>query len=227
MKLVRASSVLLVILTVIAASTPTSAVAQRPSIAVGLKASTLGLGGEVTIGVNKHIGLRGNGNFLSKGFDWTLEDIDYNLSLDWKSGMLLIDLHPMGNAFRLSGVMLFNGNKLEIGADPTTSVEIGGTTYVASDIGTLTGQIDFNKAAPYFGLGFASGGRFGISFDLGAAVQGTPKVNYTGTTTLTGPAATAFNQSVATELADIRANLDDRSYLKFYPVLALGLQVRF
>jgi hypothetical protein len=227
MKLIRYAEIGLLTVAGFALVAPAPTWAQRPTIAIGVKASTLGFGGELTLGINKRIALRAGGNLYKHDFDVTVEDIDYSMGFDWKSGMTVLDFHPFGNAFRLTGGAVWNGNKLSLTADPSTSVDIGNQTYTAAEIGTLSGAIDFNKVAPYLGFGLATQGRVGFTFDLGAAVQGSPKVTYTGTTTLTGPAQTTFNQNVAAETAEIQQDLDGRSYLKYYPVLAVGLQVKF
>ena len=58
-------------------------------------------------------------------------------------------------------------------------------------------------------------------------VQGTPIVGYTATTTLSGAAQTTFTQEADKEKAKVQTELDGKSYLKAYPVLGIGLQVKF
>jgi len=47
------------------------------------------------------------------------------------------------------------GRNVGGGANPTVSVSIGGTTYQATDIGTINGTIDFRKVSPYLRVGLA------------------------------------------------------------------------
>jgi hypothetical protein len=52
-------------------------------------------------------------------------------------------------------------------------------------------------------------------------------VGLIGTTPLTGQAKTQFDANVASELAQVQTDIDGKSYLKFHPVLSLGLKVGF
>jgi len=200
--------------------------AQRPSVTVGVNGGTLGAGGDVALGLNKMIAVRAGGHFASVKPSLDVEGITYNGALKWKNGQFLLDLHPMGNALRLSTGLFLNGNKINIAVDPASSVTLGGQTYAAAEIGTLSGAVTFQTAAPYFGLGFGSSGKIGFGVDLGVVLQGKPRVAYTGTTTLTGAAQQQFNQNVAAEMAQIQAKVDDFSLVRYYPVLSAGLMVK-
>jgi hypothetical protein len=104
-------------------------------------------------------------------------------------------------------------------------VVIGNDTYTPSQVGSLTGVVDFKKTAPYLGIGFSGQGRVSLLFDLGVGFTGTPRVNLAGTTNLTGQAKTQFDADVASEQAQLRADIADKSYLKYHPVLSLGLRI--
>lgn len=216
------------IATAILLASPLALNAQAPSLGltVGLKASTLGVGPEIGVRLASHLGLRGGFNIFSVSRAFTTDDIDYNASFKLNTIHALVDLYLAG-PFRLSGGVMRNGNKLELSADPTVAVDIGNTTYQASDVGTISGKIDFRKAAGYVGLGIGGRGRVGFIMDLGVMLQGSPRVSYSATTTLpAGPAQTAFNDEVQTEAANVQLDINDRSYLKLWPVVGIGLQVR-
>ena len=221
-----AASLLLSSPLALAAQVPGAPKAPSLGLSVGLKASTLGVGPEVGFSLAPRIGIRGGFNFLSVSRSFTTDDIDYNASFKLNTIHALLDLYLVG-PLRLSGGVMRNGNKLELSADPTIAVQIGNTTYQASDVGTISGKIDFRKAAGYAGLGIGGKGRVGFIMDLGFMFQGSPRVSYSATTTLpAGAAQTAFNTQVANEAANVQADVNDKSYLKLWPVVGFGLQIK-
>jgi len=73
---------------------------------------------------------------------------------------------------------MFNGNKFTLKGQPTGGTfTINGTTYPTSQVSSFDAQVDFNKAAPYFGIGYGRPINRGLSliFDLGVMSQGSPK----------------------------------------------------
>lgn len=209
-----------------AAQVPGAPAPPSLGIHIGVKATTLGFGPEVGIGIGPRLGFRAGLNVLSMGreFDW--DGIGYSVDLKFRTITGLLDLYLLG-PIRLSGGLAINNNKLQLSADPTVSVQIGNTLYQATDVGTITGTIDYSKkTAPYLGLGIGGRGRIGFILEAGMLFTGSPRLTYTATTTLTGPAATAFQQQVTTETGNVQADLNNTSVLKTYPVVGLGLQVK-
>lgn len=215
-------STLLAVLLGLALSLPTDASAQ---VGIAARGSTLGVGAELSYRLNKLLGVRVGGNFFSLTKDATIENIDYSITPHLENGTAILDLYPMGGAFHLSGGLLLNNNQGRMVAHANQNIEIGGTIYTPQQVGSLLGTLSFRKAAPYFGLGFGGRGKFALLFDLGVAMTGTPRVNLVGTTTLAGAAKTEFDANVAAELAQVRADIEGKSYLKFHPVLSLGLRI--
>jgi len=214
-------------LLVLALALPAGALAQSPSpgpkIGVGLGVSSLGLGGDVFVGLTSRLEARGQLNYWKLSLtDKSIGNVAYSVDAKWMSGAVLADLYLAG-PLRVTGGAVWNGNRLAIDANPTISVTFGDTTYQAGDIGTINGKIDFRKVAPYLGIGFASRGRVSPVLQLGVVLQGVPQISYTATTTLTGAAKTRFDQEVQQEVAQIE---DDLSFFKYYPHVALGLTIR-
>ncbi|MDP6780108.1 MAG: hypothetical protein QGI83_25360 [Candidatus Latescibacteria bacterium] len=193
-------------------------------VGVTVKAGTLGIGAEVTKSIVPTVNVRVGGSYFTYGFDGTEGDVSYDLDLKLKSFNLLVDFHPiLGRGLRLSAGMVLNSNGVDMVSRPTASYDIGGTTYTATDVGTIHGAVDFKSFAPYVGIGWgnAAGGRWGIAFDLGLALQGSPQVDLSAT----GPIA-----SDAQFLAELRQEesqvQDDISGFKYYPVVSLGLSFK-
>lgn len=217
-------SVILASVLGIAASAPAQISAQ---VGIAARASTLGAGAEISYRISKLVGVRVAGNLLEFSRDATIENINYNFTPHFENGTAIVDVYPIGGAFHLSGGVLLNRNEGRMVAQLDQNIDIGGQTYTPQEIGSLTGTLSFQKTAPYLGLGLAGRGRFAILFDLGVGVTGTPLVDLVGTTPLTGAEKVEFDARVAQELADLRAEINGKSYLKFHPVVSLGLRVGF
>ena len=196
-------------------------------LALGIKAGTLGIGGEVTVGLLPGLNARAGYNGFNYNGSATKDNIDYGYTLKLATVPLLLDLHPFPtSSFRLSGGIIVNNNKTDASGKPQGSYTIGGTTYTAAEVGSLTGKIEFNSTAPYLGIGWgnavAKGSPIKISFDAGVMFQGTPKVSLTGNGSLASDPT--FKANVAKEEATIRDTTDN---LKYYPVVALGVAYKF
>ena len=203
---------------------PAGLVAQ---FGIAVRGSTLGIGLEASYRINRMIGVRGGGNYFEFSRDATIEEIDYTARPHFENGTVMLDLFPMGGAFHISGGLLLNRNEGVLDARLNQNIDIAGQTYTPDQIGSLTATVDFKKTAPYLGIGFAGQGRVAFLFDLGVGFTGTPRVNLVGTTPLTGAEKAEFDARVAQEEAEIRADIEDKSYLKYHPVVAVGVKIRF
>jgi hypothetical protein len=102
---------------------------------------------------------------------------------------------------------------------------INGQTYTAAEVGSFDAEVDFNKAAPYFGIGYGRPINSGLSliFDLGVMSQGSPHSKITATCG-TGPNCTRLQNDAAAE----QSKLDDSLHnFKYNPVISLGLAYTF
>lgn len=199
---------------------------QLPSgIALGVKAGTLGLGADVTVMVTEHVNLRVNGNYLQYDHEEEIDDIDYDLELDFQSLIALLDWHPFVNGFRLSGGAIFNGNELTLNGTPSENETIGGRRYTPEEIGTLMGDLDFDQLAPYVGIGYGRAvgpdRRWSFVFDLGLIFQSF-EVDLRADGLLASDPQ--FRADLEEEEDDIQEELDD---FKVYPVLAFGVAYQF
>ncbi len=195
------------------------------NISMALKASTLGVGLEAQKTFSDSFGGRIGINYFTYDYDGTKDDIDYNLDLNLLSVSALLDWHPFQGSFRISGGALYNGNDIDMDAKTATSYQIGDISYSSSDIGNLTGTVDFNDIAPYLGIGwdttFGKSKKFGFLLELGAIYQGTPKVDLS----ISGPIATqAFLNDLQAEEDNLKKDLENFEY---YPVLAVGFNYRY
>lgn len=201
----------------------------RAQVEVTARGSTLGLGVDVGFRLAPQLGLRVGGNMLSFTRNEEVEGIPYRLRPDLESFTGTVDLYPFGSVLHLSGGLVMNRNAARADATIGSSITIGSQTYSNTEVQALGARLDWDKeVVPYAGIGFATGGRVGIAFEVGVMFSGTPEVALSGTTSLTGAQKTAFDQAVEDEEAEVRAWIDDNErFTKYYPVAALGLRFRF
>jgi hypothetical protein len=125
--------------------------------------------------------------------------------------------------FRISLGGLYNDNKLDLTGAPTGgNYVINGITYTAAQAGTVTGNVKFNKFAPYVGLGYGNAladSGWGLSLDAGAIYQGMPKATLSATGAAAGLAA-----NVAAEQIQLQNSV--KNY-KWWPVVSVGMDYRF
>jgi hypothetical protein len=190
--------------------------------------STLGLGAEFTGRANPIVGLRGGYFLFGLNRDDVVQGVSYQLKPRLRNGTVMIDLHPGGKAFRLSGGFLFNSSRVDAAGVLDGPVTIGDSVYQPADIGQLTGLAKYKKKAmPYFGIGVASDARFTITVDAGVGLSGYPKISLTADSPLTGAEREALDQSLAQEEAQIQQDIESRWWAKFYPVFSIGFKLRF
>ena len=196
---------------------------------VGLRVGTLGGGVEFAHAFTDKLGFRVAANGLRINGTTTYDSVDYDADLKLLTGELLLDWFPFSGNFRVSAGAMYNGNKLTLNGKPTAGTyTINGTPYLASDIGSVDGKVDFRKAAPYVGLGYGRpiGKGLSLSADLGVLFQGSPRTTLTATCGPTTSALTcsSLQSSVAAEQAQLN---DDMHKYQYYPVVSIGLAYVF
>ena len=210
-----------------AAVPATAQEADGPRIVAGVTAGTLGIGPEVGVRLSDHIGIRGSATFLGFGADFDSDDITYRGDLKLKSFGAMVDVHPFGGSFRVSGGARINRNRVEVRATPSAdgTVSVGGEEYTAAQVGVLSGGADVKKFAPALTLGWAGSNRKGFFFgtELGVLFQGEARLREFRAS---GTAANDpdFRASLEAERRDLQ---DDIDKVKVYPILQLMIGWRF
>jgi hypothetical protein len=203
----------------------------RADVGVYAKGGTLGVGGGLGVGLTDTLRLRAGYTALKVSKDISKTDIDYSGDLKLGGGEAMLDWHPFHGNFRVTAGLTLNRNEITADAEPTNGTyELNGNTYLASEIGTLDGKVEFKSTAPYLGIGWGDvidkDGKFSFIADIGLLFQGSPdaKLNVR-----CGPAVPA------SECDDIRSDVDeeerelqdDADDYKIWPVISVGLAYRF
>ena len=204
---------------------PLAGVAQaEDGLRLAARAGTLGLGLEGTWQALPWLDVRAGINAFDYDDAGSRAGVNYDATLELRSAYATANFRLPDRPFRLSAGLFANGNELALTSRESGTVRLGGTLFLAEDIGTLRGATSFDDVAPYlgFGLDFGLPGRWGMSIDLGVLFQGSARVSLRADGPLAGNPV--FESALAAEREELADDLED---LEAYPVIALGLSYGF
>ena len=200
---------------------------KKQKLAVGIQASTFGLGATVhwVLPTPKRLSLEVGYTFLRFIKDQHIqisEESEVFLQPDVHHSMVtaLLSWYPFQkkNIFVKSGLGYNFGQKYFVHITSPTGLELGGLEIAADDFGDIDIGIKWNKLMPYLGIGFGRElpkKKVDVVFNIGTFYMGSPKINtrfegFLETTTLDA------------EVVKIQRNLKNYSYFPF-----LGVNVRY
>lgn len=192
--------------------------------ALGGKIGTLGGGLELSVGSDNVTGRLGLNSFkYNKKLN--LSNVDYDLGLQLQTATALLDWYPFSGSFRATAGAVLNNNKGALTATPSGGTyTIAGNTYLASEVGSLTGEMTFNKTAPYIGIGWgnpmATGKGFGFTSDFGVMIQGKPKATLTATCGAAITNCAKLQADVAIQQTKMETDLKNFQY---WHVVSIGI----
>ncbi|GAC1363175.1 MAG: hypothetical protein NVSMB3_11560 [Acidobacteriaceae bacterium] len=209
--------------------------------ALGLTGGTLGEGAELATPLARRLNLRVRGSYFNFQYPFTIDGVNYNTAMKLTSGQGLIDWFPSGGGFHVSVGGLYFKNAVNAAASvaPGQQFKLGGTSYLNSVDDPVRGTATLTfprKVAPMVLLGFGnliprSGRHLSVPFEFGGAYLKPPQVGLQ----LAGTACTmqgCFN--TATDPSAIANVLQEENRLnryirplQIYPILSLGLALRF
>ena len=207
---------------------------------VGLHGGTLGAGVNAGYDFSNDLALRGLVNYFNLDYEKEKGGNEYDGELDLRSFGLVLDWHPFWGAFRMSGGAFLNDNQVSASTEGM-ALGIGMGEYDAD----LNFRMDFEKVAPYLGIGWTSGrGRSGLTFtaDIGALFRSSPRVTASGrasgcefAVSKDGNADVDCSGVPGVVEGELKSNLeqehrelrDDLDKLNVYPVVSFGASYRF
>lgn len=183
---------------------------------VGIRAGTTGIGADLAVNVAPALDARVGYSGLKWSYDTKTSNASYNGDFKLSNLNALLDFHPFGPLFRLSGGVIFNQNKYDAVGRPSSGPGAFSATVKSG-----------RSAAPYLGVGWGNVAGTGVNFyaDAGVMLMGTPKASINADCTgLTGAQCTSLRGQVASEEQRLQ---DELKRLKAYPVLNLGFSIGF
>jgi hypothetical protein len=199
-----------------------------PGLDLTLSGGTTGVGLSASLPITSSLNGRVGFDGFNYNYSGSTNSVNYDYGLKLQNFSMLLDYYPFANGFRLSGGLVINKNRITANGRPYGGgyYTLNGNTYPVADVGSLTGRVDFNTAAPYLGFGYATRARgFGFMADLGVLFQGAPHTTlmYSGceATALT---CAAVANDVAAEQGSLNSDVRD---FRFYPVAKVGVSYTF
>ena len=218
--------------TVLAVAALLAVGSANAQVGVTADIGTTGVGAHIVVPLTTQLNARFGANYIKHDFDKTSDGVDYNLKGKLQTFDVLVDWYlTEGGSFHLTGGAVYNGNQFDVRGKPNGSgtFNINGNPYTASDVGVLSGRIDFRKTAPYLGIGWgnaaAQAGGWNVTTDLGAFYQGSPNVQL-AVSGCTAPSAICNRLAQDVEAARQKLG-DDTSSFKIYPVARVSIGYRF
>jgi hypothetical protein len=183
---------------------------------VGVRIGTTGLGIDLAKNVAPTLDLRVGYSGGSFGYDASTSNVSYTGDIKLSNLNALVDFHPLGPLFRISGGVIFNKNKYDA----------HGT--VNGQPGSFDARVESGRtAAPYLGIGYGNVAGAGVNFyaDLGVMFMGTPKATINANCSgLSAGQCSVLQGQVANEQQALQDKLDR---FKAYPVLNIGVTIGF
>jgi hypothetical protein len=201
--------------------------------AVAVRGGSFGYGADLDFGLTKTLNLRLGYNTFSLNRTIDDTDVTYDGKLKIAAASAIFDWHVFNGGFRLSAGAVQQGPKIDITGVPssTSTYELNGNTYTASEIGSIKGTIKVgDSTAPYVGFGWGNTvdeeDRVTFLLDIGAIHTGKVKtsLDVTCNPSLPAPTCAQIQSDANAEKADLDSNVTG---YEWYPVISLGLAVRF
>jgi len=198
--------------------------AAAGEVGITPKIGTLGIGGEVTVGLGSLFNLRAGYNGFNYDRDFDMDEAEVRGRARWSTIPILLDWHVFEGGFRISAGGVINNNRVAISAIPNQTLRLQDTDY---EVDSLDGSIDFNRLGYYAGIGYGNAvgqdGHWHFACDFGVMNHGEPKVS--ASAVARDPAIqSALNDALAREVADYQ---DDVRPYQWYPVISVGVSFTF
>ncbi len=207
---------------------------------VSAEVGTLGYGANIGWSLNEKTELQAGwaGGDVADlfGGDFDVNDINYDVDSDFSNPYLGVQLRPTGNWFTMGAGIIVPDNDIDVTANAEgTFFKIDGIQYNAAQTGTLSGTVEHrNKLAPYATIGFRPNitNNFGLFGELGAAYLGKTDATVRSSnpdTDVNFVNASGQTESIkGSEVAEkAQAQLEDKNWLEWMPIVKVGATYRF
>lgn len=143
----------------------------------------------------------------------------YTSTAKYQNVGLIADFRPSGGRYRISGGLVFGGDRVDFTArDVGGVVRVGTGLYPATGTGTVTGRVSFDRPSIYAGVGTGTGLVRGLTLALDAGVL---VRNGSAAAAATGPLA--VDPAFRSDLSRLQSEFRTRVVV---PVFSLGVTFR-
>ena len=209
-------------------------------VAVGIQATSLGVGGTIALPLTRSLNLRGNTNFFNMGYDFAVDGISYAFELHLRTGQVNVDWFPFHGGFHISpGVLIYKSDlagRASVAAG--NGFQLGGVSFTSGASDPIHGgaSLVFSRTMmPSLMFGFGnmiprSGRRWSFPIEFGVAYMGHNQVqlNLQGTACYQATCLSTASGSVQQDLNAEQGDLNESiKRLQAYPIISTGFAYRF
>jgi hypothetical protein len=211
-------------------------------VALGFRASTLGTGLEIATPLRSSLNLRLGANIFAFGYAFSIDGVDYNSDLHFRSAQACVDWFPIrSSSFHVSPGLLYGRNSLSAvaGVPPGQAFSLGNQPLINSiddPMGGSASAVFPRDFAPTLMAGFGNmiprtGNHFSFPVELGVAFTGRPQIDLK----LSGTACTRDGcfysvtdptTQISLQKEIVKLNNDVR-WFPAYPIVSGGIAYRF
>ena len=210
-------------------------------VALGFRASTLGTGLELATPLLRNFNLRLGANIFAMGYAFSIDGVDYNSDLHFRSAQASVDWFPTHSTFHISPGILYGRNSLSAiaGVPPGQAFSLGDQPLINSiddPMGGTASAVFPRNFAPTLMTGFGNmipltGSHFSFPLEVGVAFTGRPIVDLhlSGTAcTIDGCfySVTDPTTQIGLQKEIVKLNNDVR-WFPVYPIASAGVAYRF
>jgi hypothetical protein len=211
------------------------------SVAIGFKGNTLGAGFELATPVSRSFNLRTSINGFAFNNSFSIDGVNYDARLHFKSSGTTLDWFPGRHGFHISPGILYVKNTLSAPAfvRPGQNFVLGTQTFTNSVDDPVNGSASViypNKYAPMLMLGFGniiprSGRHLSVPFEFGVAYTGAPQISVAldGTACTTQGCVSFAGNAEAQDYLKQEVHILNEDLKKYpvFPIVSLGLAYHF
>jgi len=212
------------------------------SLAIGFKADTLGLGVEFATPMAYRINLRTSINFFAFNDPFSIDGVNYDARLHFKSSETTVDWFPRGEGgLHISPGILYLKNSLSAPASvgPGQTFVLGSQTFINSVDDPVSGTssvVYTRKFAPMLLIGYGniiprSHRHLSFPVEFGVAYTGAPQISVAlgGTACTTDGCVNFATNAEAQKFLKQEINILNEDLKKFpvFPILSMGVAYHF
>jgi hypothetical protein len=209
-------------------------------LAIGIKVSTLGVGGQIAVPLTRGLNLRGGVDFFNFGASATVDGARYEGQIHLKNGQLNLDWFPFNGPIHISpGLVIFKSAlSASINVAGGNSFSLGNNTFTSNPSDPINGSASIlfsHSVMPSLTIGIGNmisrgSKHWSAPLEIGAVYTGhyTAQMNLTGSACITlgcmSTTSTLLQQSIADEVSGLN---EPMKHYQLYPILTSGLSYRF